>query len=385
MKISSTLALVLVPLAAFAQNTMDPSLAYQARHAWTQAHKFLLENQLEDGSWSSHPALTALAIHALILDPSGLTQEDEKAIDRGFEYILQYQQPDGGIYNVDNRAYTTALSVQAMAVDGRKAFLDPIRKGKEFLIELQVDEGEGYGPDHPFYGGVGYGSDERPDLSNTHFSLEAIKLAEEIEERYANVLPEDEDDLEKQEEQGAHWRKALIFLSRCQNVKAINDMDYALDDGGFIYETGQYKTERSHSYGSMTYAGAKSLIFADVDKDDLRVRKAIEWISGHYTVEENPTWGSTALYYYYMTFSKCLHAMELDTITDSAGTHDWRKDLIRALVKRQSEDGSWVNENGAYWENVRDLCTAHALGALKLALQGLELEPGIEQMAQSAP
>jgi len=50
-------------------------------------------------------------------------------------------------------------------------------------------------------------------------------------------------------------------------------MPYATNDGGFIYETGHYKEDRSHSYGSMTYAGLKSLLFARVDKEDIRVKK----------------------------------------------------------------------------------------------------------------
>jgi len=51
----------------------------------------------------------------------------------------------------------------------------------------------------------------------------------------------------------------------------------------------------------MTFAGLKSLLFARVDKQDIRVKKAISWICSHYTLDENPGFGTTSLYYYYMT------------------------------------------------------------------------------------
>ena len=55
-------------------------------------------------------------------------------------------------------------------------------------------------------------------------------------------------------------------------------------------------------YGSMTYAGIKSLIYCGASKDDPRIKKAYEWIQKNYSVEKNPgmpearhEWG---LFYY---------------------------------------------------------------------------------------
>ena len=36
------------------------------------------------------------------------------------------------------------------------------------------------------------------------------------------------------------------------------------------------------SYGSMTYAGLKSMMYAGLTKDDPRVKAATEWISKHH-------------------------------------------------------------------------------------------------------
>jgi squalene-hopene/tetraprenyl-beta-curcumene cyclase len=51
--------------------------------------------------------------------------------------------------------------------------------------------------------------------------------------------------------------------------------------------------------------------------------------------------------------------------TDAAGvTHDWRKDITAALVKRQRPDGSWANENDRWMEGDPNLVTGYALLAL---------------------
>ena len=55
--------------------------------------------------------------------------------------------------------------------------------------------------------------------------------------------------------------------------------------------------------------------------------------------------GDAGLYYYYHTFAKALDAMGQDTVEDEQGVkHDWRRDLLAELVKRQQPDGSWVND-----------------------------------------
>ena len=121
-------------------------------------------------------------------------------------------------------------------------------------------------------------------------------------------------------------------------------------------------------YGSMTYAGIKSMIYCGVTKDDPRVQKAYEWIQKHYTVDENPgmprahsQWG---LYYYYHTMAKCLSLLGVDEVVDAQGVkHDWRADITAALAKRQRPDGSWVNQD--HWlEADPNLVTGYALMAL---------------------
>ena len=44
--------------------------------------------------------------------------------------------------------------------------------------------------------------------------------------------------------------------------------------------------------------------------------------------------------------------------------HDWRQELFDELKKRQKDNGSWANSNGAFLENLPSLATAFALLAL---------------------
>ncbi|MBN2440664.1 MAG: terpene cyclase/mutase family protein [Spirochaetales bacterium] len=352
------------------------SLKKEAEHSLELAYKFLQKNQFKDGSWKSHPAITSLVLYSLVEVP-GYIQIDnlDDTIKKGFTYLEGFVKEDGGIYQNEYRNYTTAVALLAFSTYGQKEHKDIIENAKEFLIRFQCDESEGYTEKDPYYGGIGYGGDERPDLSNTQLALEAIKSADDYEEKYSKLISENAENMETEgTDTGLYWKKALIFLARCQNVKEVNSMDYRTeDDGGFMYETGTYTDDRSHSYGSMTYAGVKSLLYAKVDRNDIRITKGVDWIKNNYTVEENPKFGTTSLYYYYMTFSKCLYILGDNVITDANGNkHFWREDITKKLISLQNENGYWMNDDGRYWENIKDLATAYSVAALKYAFKGLE-------------
>jgi len=373
------------PLICFSENNFlaiktqeaspaDLSLLKETKHALQMAYTYLIKSQLPNGSWKDDPAITALVLYSFMVQP--LYNPDEKsagAIKKGIDYVETFVQPDGGIYRKGYRNYVTAVCLMAFTETGLEKYHQIISDAKNFLIQFQLDESEDISSDHPFYGGIGYGGDDRPDLSNTQLALEAIKSAEDYEYRLNQILPADIDQIEREEKElGLHWEKALLFLSRCQNVTSVNTMPYAADDGGFIYETGTYKKDRSHSYGSMTYAGVKSLLYARVKTDDIRVQRAVSWIKNHYTLEENPGFGTVSLYYYYMTAAKCLDVLGQDVLVDNKGVnHSWREDMLNKLVSLQKEDGYWVNDNGRYWENIKDLVTAYAVIAIKFSAKGL--------------
>jgi squalene-hopene/tetraprenyl-beta-curcumene cyclase len=231
----------------------------------------------------------------------------------------------------------------------------------EFLKKLQWDDGEGKKPDDEFFGGAGYDSKSRPDLSNTQFFIDALVAA--------GVGKDDE-----------AFKKVQVFVSRCQNLKGEhNTMPWAgkINDGSFIYSAaggGSTKTSDAPDapltgYGSMTYAGVKSLIYAGVGKDDERVKAAIGWLRKNYTVDANPGMPEQlkgrGLFYYYHTMAKTLDLLGDDEFTDANGVkHDWRTDLFRAIEKRQKADGSWTNETDRWMEGDPTLVSGYVLMAL---------------------
>jgi len=333
--------------------TLFPALASadpraEAKSSIDRGLKWLRGQQQENGSWSDYPGITALVLTAYFRSPREYTLEDGPFLQKGMDYLLSHRQEDGSITRGDLPVYNTAVALMALEASGDPEMAPVIEAGRAYLSGAQSDEGEGYGPDHKFYGGIGYGSDERPDLSNLQLALEA--LAETSDDR---------DD--------PAWDKALVFLQRCQNYSETNDQAWAQDDGGFVYlPDPDHSSLGSRSYGSMTYAGLKSFLYAGVDRDDPRVQAALEWSRQHYTLEENPGMGNQGLYYYFHTFAKAMDVMGDATFVDAEGVeHDWYAELVARLGDLQQDDGSWSNSNDRWWERDPVLVTAYAILALE--------------------
>ncbi|MCA9066721.1 MAG: terpene cyclase/mutase family protein, partial [Planctomycetaceae bacterium] len=299
---------------------------------------FLRLTQGENGAWPSPDTvgITGLVVNALT--ESGLSVDDPLAA-RALSFLVAQQKEDGGIYSEGSRHqnYETCISVVALAAanaDGR--YQATIRKAERYLRDLQWDEGEGIESSDGAYGGGGYDSKQRPDMSNTQFLIEALKSAGAGEDDPA-------------------IQKALIFVSRAQNLESThNTLPYAgkVNDGGFIYtparggesKAGTTDNGGHRSYGSITYAGLKSLIYAGLTREDPRVIAATKWIKANYTLSENPGMGQQGLFYYYHTFARTMSVLEVDSFTDAEGRqHDWRKELLTVLQQKQDGNGSWKN------------------------------------------
>ena len=115
----------------------------------------------------------------------------------------------------------------------------------------------------------------------------------------------------------------------------------------------------------MTYAGLKSMIYAGVGPNDLRVKAAIAWIKDNYDLKTNPGLGSAGLYYYYHTFAKALSELKTEVFVDKRGKrHNWKDDLVAELQRRQRANGAWTNKNARWLESDPNLVTGYALLAL---------------------
>jgi squalene-hopene/tetraprenyl-beta-curcumene cyclase len=122
----------------------------------------------------------------------------------------------------------------------------------------------------------------------------------------------------------------------------------------------------------MSYAGLLSYIYAQLDKNDPRVKAVYDWLCRHYTLEDNPGMGKDGLFYYYHTMAKALSAYGVGSIKTKDGTVvDWRKDLAKRLLDLQNGDGFWVNESGRWWEKDPVLVTSYAVITLEIIRRGL--------------
>ena len=343
-----------------ADNVKNPGNRSRER-AVSKAIDFLRQKgQADDGSFSRQtgPAVTAIVTTGLLRN--GLPVKDPM-VAKALKYLEGFVQEDGGIYKSGSthQNYETCVTIMAFAAansDGRYETL--LKNADRFIKGLQWDEAEGQDESSFSYGGAGYGSKKRPDLSNTSFFIDALKAA--------GNGPDDE-----------AMKKALIFVSRCQNLESEHNTSAfpaKNPDGGFYYTVAAGGESFAgppldngglRSYGSMTYAGLKSMIFAGVGPDDERVQAAVKWLKKNYSIETNPGMGDAGLYYYYHTFAKALDALGQDEFVDDDGTkHNWREELSAELAKRQADDGSWTNSNSKWMEGDANLVSGFALLAL---------------------
>ncbi|MEN0019819.1 MAG: prenyltransferase/squalene oxidase repeat-containing protein [Planctomycetota bacterium] len=370
---------------------MSDDVRAQAEAMRDRAIEFLRQAQDDEtGAWSlagggpEFPAITALALNGMLLDPE--IGADDDTVRAAVRYLLSNQQPDGGIHAGILPSYNTACSVSALSrVDTAEA-REAVEKALPFLLKLQWGveggptlEGETIDEDHPFFGGVGYGNSGRPDMSNLTLFLQALEDA-------------------GYESDGEAVQRALVFLQRTQMLDSVNDMPYAEGSrqGGFVYSTspngeqigvGESKAgemietlsdgtraSRLRSYGSMTYAGFKSLVYADLDAEDERVAAAFDWLRAHYTLSENPELGDDGYYYYILVFGRALDAWDDDTLQvasdgGAAVERRWAEDLVQQLATLQQDDGSFRPVARRWLEYDPVLITAYTLISLGHALE----------------
>ena len=371
MKTSVALLLLAAVTTAGANPARYESIRQEIRQSIARGNQWLKTQQQPDGHWDDGqlPAITALALNAAVRDPNhDRTKPLPEHLDKGYKWLLAQQKEDGGIYNRGLSVYNTATSVTSMMAAGREEFHPAVVKARAHLIKNQWDIGTPGETDNPNDGGIGYGSsNEHTDLSNTVLAIEAIALSSKVVE---------DGNFGKQPE--LDWEAAITFLNRCQNLEETNDQTWASNDpqnkGGFVYspfesKAGEMKTADGRSalrsYGSMSYAGLLSMIYAKLSPDDPRVKAVKDWLSRNYTLTENPGMGAQGLYYYYHTMSKALTAAGVNQLSlDEGREADWRNELAVTLLSKQREDGSWVNDNGRWMESNPVLVTSFTILAL---------------------
>ena len=377
----AALILPIVPALGLAQS--NP--AADAQKLIDRGLTYLKTQQKPDGGWQNEtqpPAVTAIVLKAFVQD--GKYDASTDFVKKGYDKLLGYQLENGGIYKDLLANYNTAIAVSALAAADDPSFKPRIDKAVAYLKGLQWTENTpGAGPGgekitddkHLWYGGWGYGRKGRPDGSNLQLALDAL--------HDAGLKPDD-----------PAFKASIKFIQRMQNQSETNDQPWTGDDGGFVYTpanngesmAGEIKAADGRrglrSYGSMTYAGLKSMMYAGLTKDDPRVRAAWDWITKNWTLEENPGMKASdpsqaqhGLYYYFHTLARALNAYDQPTISDSSGNaHDWRVELIAKLSSLQKEDGSWAGDK-RWMEDNPVLVTSYAVLALQEAIADLKEHP----------
>ncbi len=386
---------------AAGQVPIDPDRFERARSAIARGLEGLAAIQEADGRWADESAaapsddparrvpvsiaITALAYRAYVQSTDHAPHPEVAGAAR--RAILAARGPDGTWARGPLGNYVNSVVISALAAEDDPASRPLIDAALASLKSLQWDETEGLTPRADWYGGAGYGSSGRPDLSNTQLMLEALYDA--------GVSPDE-----------PAVQRALAFVSRTQNLSATNPADWASDDGGFAYTpanggesmaseaAGEGRRgelipagnpRRLRSYGSMSYAGFKSLLYAGLSVDDPRVRAVFDWIRRHYTFDENPGMGPQGHYYYMHAAARALRVAQqvrIETIEGEA--RNWREDLIDAIVERQRPDGTWVNVHPRWLEGEPALVTAYAILALQETIKPVTFDVDEEETRDGA-
>jgi squalene-hopene/tetraprenyl-beta-curcumene cyclase len=352
----------------------DPGVGNElqdAQNARDNGLSWLRTSQIEDGSWSYDLGVTSLCVLAFL---NAGYDETDGTVANAMDYILQYVQPDGSISSGTYANYYTSTALLALSSTHNSEYDNIIKNAAQFIIDIQLDDStplDNYKvtKDDWRYGGIGYGGDGRPDLSNTQFALMALHAAE------SSVT-----ELDIPQEV---WDNALVFINRCHNNVNYNDQEWVFDtsrpsynDGGYIY----FPTDQgslaggTSSYMSMTGAGIWSAILSGLKPTDGQVQSALNWVYESYTWDENVGFGQKALYYSYWTMSRALTIAQIKEIISEDGiSHIWFSELSQKLIDLQTDEGYWANtESDWFWENIPEVATSYSLLALETNILSLE-------------
>jgi len=325
--------------------------------------------------------ITGLAVLSILETPFARDEIEKEYFRKAVAYLLNNVRDSGAIVGEegDRSTYKTAICLRVFILLNEKKYAEIIKNARDFLRKEQFDEKDKLPEDKDFFfGGWGYGGKfVRTTLPPSEFAIEGLRKS-----------GLDADD--------PVFKRAVKFLARCQNLSETNDYDRAhseidqVNDGGARHSPTTSKVEtrttegriKLASYGSMTAAFIKSLLYCGVSKDDVRLRAAFRWMAKNYSLENNPgltkenNKGKQGLFYYYQTLSKAflLHGAHVIETPDGK-PHNWAAEMSGKMLSLQRDDGSWINQFEARWfEGNSSLVTAYSLLSLANCRRDLEAQ-----------
>jgi squalene-hopene/tetraprenyl-beta-curcumene cyclase len=372
MKIFGALIFSIAIAAPIVQSLAAPPSGAEAQKAIDRGLAWLKTQQAANGSWSNveQPALTAMPLISFLRDPAGSYGKDPRPefIQKAFAFLRSMAKPDGSIFDQGLSNYNTSVCLVAFLANHDPKDEALITAAHDFIVGLQAKNLT----DESLDGGIGYGPTavsprrQHPDLDNTLIALEALH-------DYKVEHPQTES---KPLAKDLNWQAAIDFITRCQNLPEKNPKSSKepADRGGFVYYPGDSNaapddgSDPLRSYGTMSYAGLLSFIYADLSKDDPRVVAALDYLKKNFTVDQNPNMGAAGLYYYLHLMSKGLTAAGINELDATNGKKiDWAHEAARKIIALQTNDGSWVNADSGRWmEKDPVLVTSYCVMALEI-------------------
>lgn len=320
---------------------------------------------LEWNAWNRDEALVETAgVGVMAIAATAMLRHGRSVhnpfIAKSLGCIANCAHAEGGIHapGQGSANHDTCLAILCLAAANEDRRYDGILdRAETFIRSRQWTESRRKEPDDLAYGGAGYGKHRRPDLFNTTLFIDALT---------ARGRKADDPAV----------RKALVFVSRCQNIESpYNATPFAVrnPDGGFYdscdaggnSKAGSTPSGGLQSYASTTCNGLRSMLRAGLSPDEPRVCIAVDWIRNHYTLVMNPGLGEAGLFYYHAVLAETLDVLGIEVLEDTAGTkHSWRDEMAESLRQVQRPSGSWANEDGRWMEAKPVVATARALLAM---------------------
>lgn len=331
--LASVLLIVLVSASGWGAETAD-----DGRAAISKAAQYLWSKQGADGGWHSETygllksgqSLTPFVLLALL----ELPDPPKDAVERAIKFIVANTNDAGEVGRSDPSLedypnFATSLALRALRRSGK-----PVDRMIEALRAQQFREKNGWDRELPAYGGWGMGGPvRRPphaghvDLCMTRHVLQAV---------------------------GDPSGRVKTYLERCRNA-----------DGGFMFSPVVLDANKAgvgKSYGTATADAVLSFLALGES-----ARPALEWLTNHHRVDGVPgfddataKWRDGMLYYYLSASAQAFKAT-------NGGPEGWQGEMVRSLIGRQREDGSFRNASFLMKEDDPLIATTLALLALTSA------------------
>ena len=160
------------------------SLKNELNRTYKMGYAFLEKAQNPDGSWSNpgFPALTGLVTYAFLTSPGNIASREKPGfIQKALDFIVSNAHENGAIYKEGMPNYNTSICMMALLAANDSKYHPYILKARRYVATLQLDQGEKGVADQPYDGGIGYGTKDHSDMSNTYIALEALKASEFLE------------------------------------------------------------------------------------------------------------------------------------------------------------------------------------------------------------